>query len=347
MIEKLNALKNVITPDNSIYDLKYEYYTEEQFVSLNTNNKIAIIEYGPFQKLRNKNLKDVPYIFIQINTYNNKNYAEVWSSESEIIYIKFDDMMVSSNRDDYFFGFNNDTGCNIKDISENIYETILSITEALHLNITRIWNMIPNVIGIEQNNEERYKNYCCGRAISFSKHKSIYPSATGIGINGNNICVYLLATANKKTVSIENPRQTPAYKYPQTYGIRSPSFARATYAYTDINKGSGNLYISGTASIIGSETVHIGDIQNQTVTTIENIAALISEANLKKNQISNGFGIEQLNYVKVYIKNIKQKDIVINLCEKYFLTKNIMYMITDMCRPDLLVEIEGIILNNT
>jgi enamine deaminase RidA (YjgF/YER057c/UK114 family) len=75
---------------------------------------------------------------------------------------------------------------------------------------------------------------------------------------------------------IENPRQTSAYHYPPKFGKHSPTFSRACISD---DSQQANLFISGTASIVGHETVHAGDAAAQTRETLANIDALLAEAN--------------------------------------------------------------------
>ena len=83
--------------------------------------------------------------------------------------------------------------------------------------------------------------------------------------------MFLLARRTRDTVNVENPLQMPAYEYPDTYGPRSPSFARATTVTT---AGVASLYVSGTASIRGHRTVG-ATLEEQIKVTMENIDALL------------------------------------------------------------------------
>ena len=75
---------------------------------------------------------------------------------------------------------------------------------------------------------------------------------------------------------IENPRQTSAYHYPPKFGKHSPIFSRAC---SGAARQRPSLFISGTASIVGHETIHPGDVRAQTRETMANINALLDEAN--------------------------------------------------------------------
>ncbi len=103
------------------------------------------------------------------------------------------------------------------------------------------------------------------------------------------------------------------------------------------------ILISGTASITRSETRHTGDVEAQTGETLANIEALISEANLSSHGLP-GFGAElhDLAVARVYIKRAVDHAVVRSVCESRLGPVPVTYTIADVCRPQLLVEIEGI-----
>ena len=96
-----------------------------------------------------------------------------------------------------------------------------------------------------------------------------------------------------------------------------------------------HLYISGTASINNKgEVVHVGDIQGQTRRTLENINTLLA---------NSGAGFSDMMYMIVYLrdphdyqtaKKIVESEIEFNL--------PILYLKASVCRPEWLVEMEGI-----
>jgi enamine deaminase RidA (YjgF/YER057c/UK114 family) len=141
-------------------------------------------------------------------------------------------------------------------------------------------------------------------------------------------------------VPLENPRQTAAYDYASAYSPQSPKFSRAmalscgTYA---------TIFISGTASITHSETRHVGDPAAQTHETLDNIAALISEENLAGHGLPGlGATLDGLGLVRVYVKRKSDYETIRAVCEKRLGELPAIYAMADVCRPDLLVEIEGI-----
>jgi enamine deaminase RidA (YjgF/YER057c/UK114 family) len=106
------------------------------------------------------------------------------------------------------------------------------------------------------------------------------------------------------------------------------------------------LFISGTASITDSETRHIGDAAAQTRETLDNIASLISEENLARHGLpGRGTTLDGIGLARVYIKRQEDYGRVRAVCEERLGEMPTIYAVADVCRPDLLVEIEGMALS--
>jgi enamine deaminase RidA (YjgF/YER057c/UK114 family) len=135
---------------------------------------------------------------------------------------------------------------------------------------------------------------------------------------------------------IENPRQTSAYFYPPKFGSHSPTFSRACL----LNGSAGtNLFVSGTASIVGHETLHSGDVSAQTRETLTNIDALLDEANRIVG--SAHYALEGLKF-KVYVRRVSDFAAIESVLSAALdSSTTIVYLQADVCREDLLVEIEA------
>lgn len=171
-----------------------------------------------------------------------------------------------------------------------------------------------------------------------------YPASTCIGAEGRGMMIGAIALAtNRKDVvaaPLENPRQTSAYDYTADYSPCSPKFSRGIA----LSWGTcATIFISGTASIMNSETLHINDAVAQTHETLDNIEVLISKDNLRQHGLP-GFGaaLEGLGLVRVYIKRQEDFAKVRAVCRQRLGELPTTYTIADICRPELLVEIEGI-----
>ena len=135
---------------------------------------------------------------------------------------------------------------------------------------------------------------------------------------------------------IENPRQISAYHYPPKFGAHSPTFSRACV----LGGSDGtNLFISGTASILGHETVHRGDVTAQTHESLANIDALLTEANRIVGAAR--YTLEGLKF-KVYVREPGDvAAIETALTATAQPTFPVVYLQADVCREELLVEIEA------
>ena len=183
-----------------------------------------------------------------------------------------------------------------------------------------------------------------GRALRRPAAGAVYPASTGIGTAGRGIVLSAIALVSDRSdiraVPLENPRQTAAYDYAAAYSPQSPKFSRAMVlscgTYTTI-------FISGTASITHSQTRHPGDAAKQTEETLDNIAALIAEENLARHGLPGlGTSLASLGFARVYIKRPEDYAAVRAVCEQRLGMLPTIYAIADVCRPELLVEIEGV-----
>lgn len=174
--------------------------------------------------------------------------------------------------------------------------------------------------------------------------RGIYPASTGIGLQGRSLVATCLTLQSNrkdlKLVALENPQQTPAYAYHPRYSPQSPKFSRAMAM---VAGDSVTVWISGTASIVDSESKHINDATRQTEQTIDNIEKLISPSNFAFHGIrGGGMNLHELAKLRVYIKRKEDFAAVHQVCSRRFGIVPVIYVQADVCRPELLVEIEGV-----
>ena len=118
----------------------------------------------------------------------------------------------------------------------------------------------------------------------------------------------------------------------------TPKFSRAKWV---ASKENCQVYISGTASIRDQLTVAEGDVSGQTEVTIDNILQLLSRETLcaPEQQEREAPLVE---FIRVYIKYPEDHDKVKKVCEKMLPGVPAIYVISDVCRDNLLVEIEAL-----
>ena len=209
-------------------------------------------------------------------------------------------------------------------------------------HLQRIWNYLPQ-INADGGGLERYRQFNAGRQEAFLEAgRAAFegaPAACALGIHQGALSIRFLA-GKQAPLPVENPRQVSAYRYPETYGPRSPTFSRA--ALSDIGDGNIALFISGTASIVGHETVHHGDVREQTRDTLRTLQAVITAANERGTA---KVALAELDCV-VYVRHPSDTEAVRGIIESTLgadapMARHAVYLEADICRSDLLVEIEA------
>lgn len=232
------------------------------------------------------------------------------------------------------------------------FEKVLKIlrSEGMNFrNIFRQWNYIENITKIrhEAPAGQHYQQFNEVRAGYYARDEfpSGYPAATGIGVCTGGVQLGFFAATGGELygVSIENPLQTKAFEYsekvlPGGTTLCSPKFSRARLL---ASSGSQMVFISGTASIRDEQTIGEDDAGMQTLVTIENMKKLISGEVLAQAGYQ-GNKLPVIRYFRAYIKDRNFYREVRGLCEQHMPGASGIYVISDMCRPNLLVEIEAL-----
>jgi chorismate lyase / 3-hydroxybenzoate synthase len=220
------------------------------------------------------------------------------------------------------------------------YREIFELTAASgYPHLVRIWNYLPEING-QADGEERYRQFNSARKTAFQECGRLaagsVPAASALGsIAGSPFSLFFLA-ARDAPLAIENPRQVSAYHYPPQYGEHSPLFSRASLMSATAGT---NLFVSGTASIVGHETRHCGDAAAQTAESLANIGAVIDEANRLLG--ASRYSLDQLTF-KVYVRRPGDLAAIAAQIERSVAREApIVYLQADVCREDLLVEIEA------
>jgi len=231
--------------------------------------------------------------------------------------------------------------------TRRLYE---ALTQALAASacphLLRVWNVIPELNMREDltppsaPDHERYRQFCLGRHEGLLPRLECerLPAASAIGSRGEGFALWLLA-AREPGRQVENPRQLSAYRYPERYGPRSPSFARATLlagAEDDL------LFVAGTASIVGHESRHCGDdadsARRQAEEALRNIDALLEQA--------IGAGMRRAHrggWLKVYLRDARHYPVVRETLARWAPGIPVLCLRADICRSDLNVEIEALL----
>ncbi len=218
------------------------------------------------------------------------------------------------------------------------YEALLDFTAASrYAHLWRIWNFIGD-INEGVGDDERYRQFCVGRAEAFTRAGGRpqgpgFPAATAVGTLDGRRRLQLCWLAGAETGRpLENPRQVSAYRYPREYGPASPSFSRAMLT------PAGTLLVSGTASIVGHGSLHPGDADAQFEETLRNLDAVAGAST--ERGLARGVGAPLLT---VFLRRpVDAQWIARRLRERYGSDAGIVVLDAEICRTELLLEIEAI-----
>lgn len=205
-------------------------------------------------------------------------------------------------------------------------------------HLWRVWNFIPR-INAADDELERYRQFNIARQAAFVAAgralEGNVPAASAVGSVSGGLAIYFFA-GRTAPLPIENPRQLSAYRYPTEYGPRSPLFARAGL----VRQQDGELlFISGTASIVGHRSLHLGDVIAQTRESLANIDAILDAANAQA--APRRFARGDLVY-KIYVRRPADLAPVRTAFEAWLGAAGAaIYLQADICRTELLVEIEA------
>lgn len=224
--------------------------------------------------------------------------------------------------------------------------------------IVRQWNYIERITHVPdyEGANQHYQDFNDARSHFYARTEwqGGYPAATGIGTAHGGIMVEVDAALFRSwrcaVVALDNELQVAAHGYSQNVLVgvadkifrhkTTPKFERAK-AVVGTHGAGMQVYISGTAAIRGEDSLTGVGIERQTVTTLENIEYLVSRPNLRKH----GLKIErapEIRIFRVYLKSENLLEPARTIVEQFFPAVQALYVLTDVCRDELLIEIEGV-----
>jgi len=224
--------------------------------------------------------------------------------------------------------------------AEHAYARLTSfIANSRTPHLLRIWNYL-DAITEGEGDSERYRQFCVGRARGLGTFDAqTLPAATAIGRcdDARVIQIYWLASTVPGT-PVENPRQVSAYRYPRQYGPQAPSFARAMLPPPGSDMP---LLLSGTASVVGHDSLHAGHLLAQLDETFANFDSLIAAARERAPELPAHFGAG--TRLKVYVRERGDLPLVAEAFATRF-GGGVPHLILHaaVCRRDLTIEIDGV-----
>ena len=234
---------------------------------------------------------------------NSQNLHEIWKVNEKVNIEKFNDIQISQS-DNYMFGF-------------SVIKKIGSYEE-IKINIAKQYNDFFEVSKQKKMKVLKIWHYLPKLLDDYDNKKTNYS---------------LLCEARESVYkSIENSREVSSYNYPMNIFLEKPMFSRAV-SFIPNNSMTNRILVSGTASIKGYESMHSKNILRQLDETLENYNTFFDD---KKNLS---------NIARVYMSSTSDNNIqlVSNVLNKKFGENNYALLKGDICRPELLIEIEGMI----
>jgi enamine deaminase RidA (YjgF/YER057c/UK114 family) len=222
------------------------------------------------------------------------------------------------------------SGC-VTDQAREMFEKAELVLKQAHtdmFSVSRTWIWLGDILSwYDDFNSVRNKFFTEHGLIAPKKGVNKLPASTGIGVapNYGAIPAMDLIAVVKPENALEyleaGGSQDSALKY-------GSAFSRASKA---IRLSGSTVYVSGTASIgADGKTKHIGDAKKQIEESINNVRMV-----LRDMQCNNGDVVQAIVYCKT-------AEIEKLFCHKYSdLAWPTLTAIADICREDLLVEIEA------
>jgi chorismate lyase/3-hydroxybenzoate synthase len=223
------------------------------------------------------------------------------------------------------------------------YATLGTTLRTLNRFAIRLWNYLPDPAFPMGPGLDRYMVFNAGRHHGYQRwdapaemQGASLATASAVGIESDDLTVHCLASSVPGR-SIENPRQRPAWQYSRRYGPKPPSFARATIARLDSET---RLLVAGTASIVGEDSMHIGDLSGQITETFANLNSLIGNATGRDEP--SGAALGRLQDLRVYVPRAEDAVTIATALRARCPQASSEIVVARLCRAELLVEIEGI-----
>jgi chorismate lyase/3-hydroxybenzoate synthase len=223
--------------------------------------------------------------------------------------------------------------------TEQAYRTLLATARpSAHPYLIRIWNFV-GAINAGDGDAECYRQFCVGRAQAVdAMFLAPPPAATAIGASHATAPLSVVALCSSApAIALENPRQTPAWQYPREHGPVSPGFSRGAVLR---DADSALLLASGTASIVGHVSQHVGDVLAQLDESLRNLDVLLGEGTQKAQA---EFSRASCHALRVYLRDASALDVVAQRLHQSGIDPScVAFLHGDVCRRELEIEIEGV-----
>lgn len=245
----------------------------------------------------------------------------------------------------------------VREQSREVFSKIAGVLETEKMpvsSIIRQWNYIEKITDYDTTGHQHYQDFNDARSLFYqgSEWPAGYPAATGIGTRWGGIMIDLDALRcedrSVQVCGVDNPLQVAAHAYSQEVLLgeedktllhkTTPKFERAKAVWKEDH---GFVYVSGTAAIRGEQSLEGVGIEKQTQATLENIEYLVSRENLNRSGVPVTEDATLITF-RVYVKHWEDMEVARRIVTERYPDLPAIYTLTDVCRSELLIEIEGI-----
>jgi len=243
---------------------------------------------------------------------------------------------------------------------QQIYLSLAETLRKIGMLPLRFWNYVPEILQQNAAGDVRYESFNAGRFAAFeawfgeSELSSWLATASAVDHRGDDLAIHVFAGRTPGAPK-ENPRQISSYRYSRRYGSIPPCFARAVVLDRSLRRTESfrSAIVAGTASIVGEDTRHVGNLPEQLNEVYANLASISSAAAGEHGEVADGFSpaaksvaraLSRYSEIRAYV--VREGDIpdVIAGFEEMFPDLNRLEVVSaSLCRPDLLIEAEGIV----
>ena len=270
---------------------------------------------------------------------------EAWWVEGEVEYSTCGLVRIAQSRDYAVLTLEHDES-GIEDHRLFVRDAYRQLLHALattrHPQLVKVWNYL-GAINEGEGDEERYRQFSAGRAMAFSEAGLVdehAPTGTGVGTMRDRGLTIIALSSARDFMLAENPRQVSAFDYPRQYGPKSPKFGRGGSVITADHC---LRLISGTASIVGHESLHPDDTLAQLDETLRNLDSLC-EAVSESCPNSPKLVLDDRSVLRVYLRSPEDYAVVAEKLRGRLGpgADQIAFLRGDICRRELLLEIDGV-----
>ena len=220
------------------------------------------------------------------------------------------------------------------------YRAMHAALQSLGMHPIRFWNYVPGIVDRMDGDIDRYmafnrgRHQACAAVTAPGGETRASATASAVGVDGPDLVIDCLASTDGGS-PVENPRQITSWRYSRRYGPRPPFFARGIRTTLDERPV---LLLGGTASIVGEDSCHVGNVAAQIDELLTNMAVLISQTGIDQDA-----ALSRLTEARIYVVDPADAELVESaIAARAGDRVRMQTARSRICRPELMVEVEGV-----